>query len=259
MPGTAIVLVHGNPETPIIWEPLVAELERRMPGRSVYCPQLPGFGSASPAGFGATKEEYTEWLIGEVASIVAEHGPVDLVGHDWGGGLAMRLVALRPDLVRSWACDVLGLFHADYVWHDFAQIWQTPGAGEEYFAQSATTPPADQVALYEAIGIPSSIGERLVAVADDEMSRCILALYRSAAQPAMVVWGQELAPAASRPGLAIIAPLDPFVRGLDLGSEVAASLGATIVEMTGQGHWWMLGDPAGGAAALDAFWATVPA
>jgi hypothetical protein len=25
MTGPAIVLVHGNPETPIIWEPLVAE------------------------------------------------------------------------------------------------------------------------------------------------------------------------------------------------------------------------------------------
>ena len=37
----------------------------------------------------------------------------------------------RPELVRSWASDVLGIFDADYVWHDMAQVWQTPGAGEE--------------------------------------------------------------------------------------------------------------------------------
>jgi len=47
------------------------------------------------------------------------------------------------------------------------------------------------------------------------------------------------------------------VRGHDLGTAVARSLGARIVELEGQGHWWMLGDPAGGAAALVAFWEDV--
>jgi pimeloyl-ACP methyl ester carboxylesterase len=254
---TPVVLVHGNPETPIIWEPLLAELQRVHPDRAVIRPHLPGFGCPTPPGFGATKEEYAAWLTGEIETAVADHGPVHLVGHDWGGGLAMRVASQRPDLLRSWACDVLGLFHPDYAWHDFAQIWQTPGAGEEYFEQSLATPAAERVAVFETIGIPASIGERLVAAADAEMGRCILALYRSAAQPAMVAWGQELAGAATRPGLGIVAPLDPFVRALDLGPAVAASLGARTVEMAGQGHWWMLGDPVNGAAALERFWESV--
>lgn len=169
----------------------------------------------------------------------------------------MRVVATRPELFRSWATDVLGLFHRDYVWHDFAQIWQTPGAGEEYFEQIMATPAEDRVAMYEAIGIPRATGERLVAVDDAEMSRCILALYRSATQPAMVRWGEDLGPAATRAGLAIIAPNDPFVRAIDLAGEVAASLGATCHEIAGQGHWWMLGDPAAGASTLEAFWSSV--
>lgn len=247
------VFLHGNPETPIIWEPLLAELDRT----DVVCPQLPGFGCASPAGFGATKEEYVDWFVTEVEGIVATSGPIDLVAHDWGGGIGMRLVAKRPDLVRSWACDVLGLFHPDYVWHDFAQIWQTPVAGEEYFAQTLATPVADRIALYESIGIPASIGERLVEAGDAEMGRCVLALYRSAAQPAMAEWGRELDGAATRPGLAIIAPNDPFVRSTDLAPIVAAQLGARAVEMEGQGHWWMLGDPAQGARALTEFWASL--
>jgi pimeloyl-ACP methyl ester carboxylesterase len=258
MAGAAIVLVHGNPETPIIWEPLVAELTRRDPDRVIATPHLPGFGRPRPDGFGATKEEYAAWLIDEVEAVVADHGPVDLVGHDWGGGLAMRLVATRPDLVRTWACDVLGLFHPEYVWHDFAQIWQTPGAGEQYFEQSLATPLDDRLAGYEAIGIPRPIGERLLAVSDATMGECVLALYRSAAQPAMAAWGRELAPAATRPGLALIAPHDPFVRGDDLGTAVAHQLGARIAHLAGQGHWWMLGDPVGGAAVLEEFWASVP-
>ena len=174
---------------------------------------------------------------------------------DWGGLLSMGVVGARPDLIRSWVSDVLGVFHEDYVWHDFAQIWQTPGAGEEFFEQSAASPVADRVALYESLGIPSSIGTRLVEAGDAEMNRCVLALYRSAAQPAMAQWGAQLGAASTRPGLAVIAPNDPFVRGLDLAPAVAARWGAPTHEMTGQGHWWMLGDPAGGAAALSAFWA----
>jgi len=246
-----VVLLHGNPETPIIWEPLVAELGRT----DVVTPQLPGFGCPVPDGFGSTKEEYVAWFTAVVEGLVAQHGPVDFVGHDWGGGIGMRVVAQRPELFRTWACDVLGLFHPDYIWHDFAQIWQTPGAGEEYFEQNAATPAAERVALLEMIGIPRATGERLVEAGDETMGASILALYRSAAQPAMVAWGAELGPAGTLPGLALIAPNDPFVRGEDLGSEVATRLGATVMVLEGQGHWWMLGDPAGGAAALTSFWA----
>jgi pimeloyl-ACP methyl ester carboxylesterase len=192
-----------------------------------------------------------------VEGVVAADGPVDLVGHDWGGGIGMRAVAQRPELFRSWACDVLGLFHPDYVWHDFAQIWQTPGAGEDYFAQSLATPVEDRIALFEAIGIPRATGEKLAAAGDELMGRCVLALYRSAAQPAMAEWGRELGAAATVPGLAIVAPLDPFVQGETLGAAVGEQLGATRQVMEGQGHWWMLGDPAAGAAALEAFWASL--
>ncbi|MEY4339417.1 MAG: hypothetical protein RLZ14_1267 [Actinomycetota bacterium] len=245
-----VVMLHGNPETPVVWEPLVQALGRP----DVVTPQLPGFGCAVPDGFAASKEEYVDWFIGVLEPLVAEHGPVDLVGHDWGGGIGMRAVALRPELFRTWACDVLGLFHPDYVWHDFAQIWQTPGAGEDYFAQSLATPEADRVALLEAIGIPRATGEQLVVAGDEVMGRCVLALYRSAAQPAMKEWGEHLGMAATVPGLALIAPNDPFVRGTDLGHEVADRLGATVQVLDGQGHWWMLGDPEGAAAVLRRFW-----
>jgi pimeloyl-ACP methyl ester carboxylesterase len=250
----AIVLLHGNPETPVIWEPLIAELDRRGHGDCIT-PQLPGFGCGVPDGFAATKDEYAAWFTVVLNDIVAEHGPVDLVAHDWGGGIGMRVVSQHPELVRTWACDVLGLFHPDYVWHDFAQIWQTPGAGEEYFAQTNATPTAERVALYEAIGIPAAVGAQLVAAADDLMGRCVLALYRSAAQPALVAWGAELASAGTRPGLCLFAPNDPFVRGHDLATQVAAQLGAEVVELADQGHWWMLGAPALGAEVLSDFWA----
>ena len=247
----AVVLLHGNPETPVIWDPLRRELERD----DVFTPQLPGFGCEVRPGFEATKEEYAMWLVAELEPIVDEHGPVDFVGHDWGGGIGMRAVSIRPHLFRTWACDVLGLFHPDYVWHDFAQIWQTPGAGEQYFEQSLAASVDERVALFEAIGIPRETGVHLAEAGDETMGKCVLALYRSAAQPAMKEWGEHLGPAATIPGLAIIAPNDPFVQSDTLGAEVADRIGATKHVLEGQGHWWMLGDPAAGAAMLRDFWA----
>jgi pimeloyl-ACP methyl ester carboxylesterase len=248
-----VVLLHGNPETPVIWEPLLGELAR-LGYDELITPQLPGFGCATPDGFGATKEAYVEWFTGVLEAIVAEHGPVDLVAHDWGGGIGMRVVSLRPDLVRTWATDVLGLFHPDYVWHDAAQVWQTPGAGEESFAQMLAMPDEALVAVFESIGIPAAAGAQIAAAIDEEMARCVLALYRSAAQPAMLQWGEQLGRAAQRPGLSVFAPNDPYVRGHDLAHIVAEQLGATTVELSGQGHFWMLGDAPGAAQVLHTFW-----
>ena len=100
------VLVHGVPETPAIWNQLRSHLSRD----DVVTLQLPGFGCARPQGFGSTKEEYVDWLVDQLATLQAE-GPIDLVGHDWGGGFVLRLVSTRPDLVRSWVVDIAGMGH----------------------------------------------------------------------------------------------------------------------------------------------------
>jgi pimeloyl-ACP methyl ester carboxylesterase len=81
--------VHGNPETPVIWDGLVSQLGRT----DVSCLQLPGFGRSAPDGWGAAKEEYVARLIGELELLAAADGPVDLVGHDWGGTLALHTVS----------------------------------------------------------------------------------------------------------------------------------------------------------------------
>jgi pimeloyl-ACP methyl ester carboxylesterase len=249
----AIVLIHGNPETPLVWGPLIGRLR----SDEVVTLQLPGFGCPTPEGWTATKEEYLVWLAAALEGLAAASGPLDVVGHDWGGALMMPAVSSRPDLVRSWACDVLGLYHPEYVWHDFAQVWQTPTAGEHYFEEFLATPMEDRIALYEALGIPRDVGAPMLEVTDAEMARCVLALYRSAIQPAMTEWGASLGGAASVPGLSIAAPDDPFAGSKDLAGPVAEQLGARTAVLPGQGHWWMLGDPDGGAAVLEDFWASL--
>ena len=241
-----IVLVHGNPETDAIWDDLRTHL-----GRSdVLTLSPPGFGAPVPEGFGATSDEYVAWLGEELEKI---DGPIDLVGHDWGGGHVMRLVAARPELVRSWTIDIAGCFDPEYVWHDFAQLWQTPGAGEEAIAQMVAMPTDQRAKQLEGLGMSPSAAARVAAATNADMGRCILPLYRSAAQPKMKEWGASLEKARSKPGLVIIATEDHFTGGEVLARRTAERIGAQVAVLDGLGHWWMCQDPKRGADAINAF------
>ena len=89
------------------------------------------------------------------------------------------------------------------------------------------------------------------------MVRCVLALYRDAAQPALARLGEQLPAAAARPGLAIQATGDHFVGTEEMRRRGAERAGARVAVLDGVGHWWMLQDPARGAAVLAEFWASV--
>jgi pimeloyl-ACP methyl ester carboxylesterase len=245
-----VVLVHGNPETPAIWGPLCAALGRD----DVVTPRLPGFGQPAPPGFGAAHRDYVEWLVAELEGVVALHGPVDLVGHDWGGGFVVPVACQRPDLLRTWATDVMALYEPRYVWHDMAQVWQTPGAGEEAVAGMVQLPLADRVGLFEGLGMPPDVAADCAGALDAEMGRCILALYRSAAQPFMAGHFELLPAAAVRPGLALVPTEDPYTGGVDLHRCAAAQALARVELLDGLGHWWMLEDPDRGAEILTRFW-----
>jgi pimeloyl-ACP methyl ester carboxylesterase len=245
-----VILVHGNPENDAIWEPLIVELGRD----DVVCLSPPGFGAPVPEGFGATVSEYRDWLVGELESLGE---PAHLVGHDWGGAHVVNVAMSRPDLLHSWASDVVSLYDPDYVWHDFAQVWQTPGKGEELTASMMGGTVAERAKRMAGLGIPPAAAEALAATQGEEMARCILALYRSAAQPAMAELGQHLPAAAARPGLSILATEDTFVGTEAIRRRAAARAGARTEVLEGLGHWWMLQDPKRGAAVLDHFLTTV--
>lgn len=245
-----LVLVHGNPETAAIWEPLVAELGRL----DVVALSPPGFGAPVPDGFGATAEEYAAWLVSEIEM---QDDPVDLVGHDWGGGHVMRVAIERPDLVRSWATDIGGCLAPDYQWHDLAQVWQTPGVGEEAVASMVAMPPESRASMFEALGMTPSVARAVAEAGDETMGRCILALYRSAAQPAMAQLGQRLPAAAARPGLVVVPTEDPYTGGEARARWAAQQADAKVAVLPGLGHWWMLQDPAAAATALRRWWSTL--
>lgn len=92
--ATPVLLLHGIPLTAVMWRDLFAELAR---DRVVVAPDLKGLGrSESKAPYDLAS------LAAELAALVLHEvdGPVDVVGHDRGGSLAIALAAARPELVR---------------------------------------------------------------------------------------------------------------------------------------------------------------
>ncbi len=193
-------------------------------------------------------------MIGELERLQSE-GPIDLVGHDWGGGFVLRTVSTRSDLVRSWVSDIAGMGDVDFQWHAVAKVWQTPGAGEALFTATLAQSPEDRGARYaQMFDVPLDAAVALNQRIDETMAGCILDLYRSA-----VDVGIQWAPAfhdIPKPGCILLADGDPLLSP-DLARRATKRAGATLTELAGVSHWWMLQDPARSAAAIENFWATL--
>jgi pimeloyl-ACP methyl ester carboxylesterase len=241
-----IVFVHGVPETAAIWRKVRALVD----GESVAL-ALPGFGNPRPDGFGARKDDYARWLVDELDGIGE---PVDLVGHDWGALLTYRIASAFGDRLRSWAADIGNVAHPDYVWHQFAQLWQTPGEGEAFFAAQNALPRPERAAGLELMGLPADDALEMAEAGDETMGACILDLYRSALPNIHADWG-PWSP-TSAPGLVLHATDDPFSAEAE-AREVAASFGAGFATIAGAGHFWPYQAPETGAEVLQRFWSSL--
>src|SRR5690606_710410 len=130
---------------------------------------------------------YRDWLAGQL-ELFKE--PVDLVGHDWGGIHVAVLATSRPDLVRSWASDALGVFAPDYVWHERAQKWQQEGVGEASVKEIWGGDLSQRIEVTSTLGMTGRMSERVAAGMDPEMGETVLKLLRASKQPAMSEMGR---------------------------------------------------------------------
>ncbi|HYJ97962.1 MAG TPA: alpha/beta hydrolase [Burkholderiaceae bacterium] len=89
-----VVLLHGFPEAAFIWDPLLLAL-----GGLARCvaPNLRGYEhSSAPPELQAYRAKH---LVQDIDALIESlGGRIDvLVAHDWGGGVAWNLAALRPE------------------------------------------------------------------------------------------------------------------------------------------------------------------
>ncbi|WP_030236357.1 alpha/beta fold hydrolase [Streptomyces sp. NRRL S-350] len=95
--GEPGLFVHGLGGSAANWTALMERLGGLVDGEAV---DLPGFGRSHPPADGdLTVSGHVRAVIGYLEA--SGRGPVHLFGNSLGGAVAVRLAALRPDLVRS--------------------------------------------------------------------------------------------------------------------------------------------------------------
>jgi pimeloyl-ACP methyl ester carboxylesterase len=216
---------------------------------------LPGFGAARPNGFAATKDTCAEWLGQTLARF---EQPVDVVAHDVGALLTMRVASAVDIPLRSWTVDVANIFHPQFTWPQRIQDLQVPGIGEEMLKaerEAAADDPRSTATHLVAGGVPADMAKAMGARHDDVMSRSILDFYRSAIPNVGAGWWRDIVDPPRSRGLVLLLPDPP--EDEEMSMEVAQRLGAETARLDRLNHCWMAEAPNVVAPVLERFWSSL--
>lgn len=98
--GDPLIFLHGFGACPTIYRDGLRAVAAR--GREVIAPALPSFGLSTPLPVRQQGVSGVAVHMGRVLDALGFAGePVDMVGHSFGGGVALRIAADRPEVVRS--------------------------------------------------------------------------------------------------------------------------------------------------------------
>jgi pimeloyl-ACP methyl ester carboxylesterase len=95
--GTPVLLVHGQPGSAGDWNPVVEVLARDRDRLRVLVVDRPGYGAATvpPRSMGDNAELLADLLEDRGAA------PAVVVGHSYGGGIALLMASRRPEVVAG--------------------------------------------------------------------------------------------------------------------------------------------------------------
>lgn len=97
--GPPVLFLHGWGLSPRTYQRLLNRIAHG--GYRVLAPSLPGFGRSQPVPLREQSVEGVASHVAEVIEALALQGPLPVIGHSFGGGVALKLAANRPDLVSS--------------------------------------------------------------------------------------------------------------------------------------------------------------
>ena len=261
------VLLHGWPQDGTCWRhvaPILADA-----GMRVVCPDLKGFGASD-----APKSGYDpETLADEISQLIRGLHVrwAVLVGHDWGGAVAIATAFRHPGRVRG-----LVVVNAPYRQLDLRRAWHIPLLNVPVIPEVAfATRPTARRLVAASLRYASVRSDVFDEAAIDQYTAAVsasprawLRYYRTLSRRAVVDWAacrlrlRLRAEARARPPLRVPATVvwgsgDP-VAPLLLGEQVARDLGADLEVVTDAGHFVPEEAPEAVARAILRLAASVP-
>ncbi|WP_417580520.1 alpha/beta fold hydrolase [Pelagibacterium sp.] len=158
--GEPLLLIHGGLMTIEAWGPILPALAE---SRKVYAIELEGHGRTVDLDRPLSMQQFAQDVSGFIAQM--DLGPIDIIGFSMGGGTAMGVGILHPELVKN-----LVIISAS---HQAESIWDSVRAGWPYMTAEMMegTP---MLAAYEAVapqperfaGVVDKIRELMIADKD---------------------------------------------------------------------------------------------
>jgi haloacetate dehalogenase len=112
--GPPLLLLHGYPETHMMWNQVAADLARDF---TVIAPDLRGYGKSTLPAYSDDHETYSKRAMARDAIALMRHfgfERFDVAGHDRGGRVGYRLALDHPQAVRR--LSILDIIPTGEVW-----------------------------------------------------------------------------------------------------------------------------------------------
>jgi haloalkane dehalogenase len=132
--GKVVVLLHGNPTSSYLWRNLIPHIADRA---RCLAADLIGMGASGKPNIAYRYADHVRYLEAWLEALGLRD--IILVGHDWGGVLAMDYAARHPDRVRGLV--VFETFLRPMSWSEW------PAAGAELFRALRTQGTGETLAL----------------------------------------------------------------------------------------------------------------
>lgn len=253
------VLLHGWPEDGTMWRRVAPSLVQA--GWRVACPDLKGFGRSSKPRDGYDPETLADEISQLIRGLHARRAV--LVGHDWGGAVALATAFRHPGRVRG-----LVLISAPYRQLDLRASWHIPALNipllPELAFRTAARPLVKAVFDTAAVvteAFPDDVIDHYAEVVGDDPGGW-LRYYRSLPRRALTDWtvrrlrhrvaalSDPRRPNRLRPPTLVVWGEEDRVTPYDLASRVAYDLEADLVTVPGVGHFVPEEDPLATARAI---------
>lgn len=229
--GPPVVLLHGIPTWSFLWRNVVASLAQ---DRHVIAPNLLGYGNSSIFDGFDRSVRAQERMIEELIETVGTE-TISLVGHDIGGGVALRYATHNPDTVDqlvlsnavcydSWPVELvveLGLPTVPEEAPEKIDEFLGIAFSEEFFVE----PPEDS--FVEGMREPWKSAEGRLSLVRNAVSlntnHTVELDYGAISAETLLLWGA-----------------DDFAQPTDNANRLATDItDARVVELDGAGHWVM--------------------
>lgn len=254
-----VMLLHGWPEDGTAWRrvaPLLVDV-----GFRVVCPDLKGFGQSERP----TKGYDPETLADEISQLIRNLHvkKAVLVGHDWGGAIALATAFRHPGRVEA-----LGLVSSPYRQLDLRRSWHIPLLNVPWVPE-VTFRMAAKPLVRSALRATSRVHEAFTEEVIDRYAESVarqpagwLSYYRTLSRHAFMEWalrrvrkrvgalpGPGRPPHLRVPAFVIWGEEDPGAP-VELAPRVAHDLGADLIIVPGVGHFVPEEDPLAVARAI---------